>query len=105
MSVPAPFGLGEAVMGSGYTGWKLPADERGRLLAQVPPRYERLVADHVTLQFGAGPQDPLPTATLAAPATGRTDRPTTSHGRWPMADGRSSPTTSSATMAGARWIR
>lgn len=52
-------------MGAGYTGWELPADERSRLLALIPPRYERLVADHVTLQFGAGPQEPLPTATEA----------------------------------------
>ena len=106
MSVPAPFGLGEAVMGSGYTGWKLPADERGRLLAQVPPRYERLVADHVTLQFGAGPQDPLPTATLAevigcaddgegvqalvVAIDGTSDRPdgSTYHITWSLADGR-----------------
>lgn len=52
-------------MGSGYTGWELPAEERDRLLALVPPRYERLVADHVTQKFGAGHHEPLPTATLA----------------------------------------
>ncbi|AWB08813.1 hypothetical protein A6A40_27770 (plasmid) [Azospirillum humicireducens] len=52
-------------MQAGYSGWELPADERGRLLALIPPRYERVVADHVTLQFGAGPQEPLPTATEA----------------------------------------
>ncbi|MBK1842634.1 hypothetical protein JHL17_35095 [Azospirillum sp. YIM B02556] len=52
-------------MGTGYTGWELPADERGRLLALVPPRYERLVADHVTHIFGTGPQEPLPTAAEA----------------------------------------
>lgn len=52
-------------MQAGYTGWELPGDERSRLLALIPPRYERLVADHVTLQIGAGPQEPLPTATEA----------------------------------------
>ncbi|PWC34027.1 hypothetical protein [Azospirillum sp. TSO35-2] len=52
-------------MGSGYTGWALPIEERDRLLALVPPRYERLVADHVTQTFGAGAHDPLPTATQA----------------------------------------
>ncbi|MBP2299133.1 hypothetical protein [Azospirillum picis] len=50
---------------SGYTGWELPAEERGRLLPLFPPRYERLVADHVTQTFGAGPREPLPTATRA----------------------------------------
>ncbi|WP_372394371.1 hypothetical protein ABMY26_04910 [Azospirillum sp. HJ39] len=50
-------------MGSGYTGWQLPAEERDRLLALFPPRYERLVADHVTLTFGVGPQEALPAAT------------------------------------------
>ncbi|AWU96160.1 hypothetical protein [Azospirillum ramasamyi] len=52
-------------MGAGYTGWELPAEERGRLLALIPQRYERLVADHVTQSFGAGRDEPLPTATEA----------------------------------------
>ena len=93
-------------MGSGYTGWELPADERGRLLALVPPRYERLVADHVTLAFGVGPQEPLPAApeadvigyaddgegvqALVVAVDGASDRPdgSTYHITWSLADGR-----------------
>jgi hypothetical protein len=45
------------------TGWKLPRDERREgLLAQFPPRYERTIADHVTLQAGASESTPLPRA-------------------------------------------
>jgi len=43
------------------TGWKLPRDgERERLLGRFPPKYERTVADHVTLQAGASEDTPLP---------------------------------------------
>jgi hypothetical protein len=42
------------------TGWKLPRDERERLLLRFPPKYENVVADHVTLRTGATPQTPLP---------------------------------------------
>ncbi len=47
---------------AGYvTGWKLPRDgERARLLERFPPKYERTIADHVTLQAGASEQTPLP---------------------------------------------
>ena len=41
-------------------GWKLPAQDRERLLERFPPRYENTVADHVTLRVGATPQTPLP---------------------------------------------
>ena len=34
-------------------GWKLPLNQRSALLERFPPRYEKLIADHVTLQFGA----------------------------------------------------
>ena len=41
-------------MGDGSViGWKLPSAERERLLERFPPRYERVVADHVTLRLGA----------------------------------------------------
>jgi hypothetical protein len=41
-------------MASIVTGWKLPRDgERERLLEHFPPKYERTVADHVTLRAGA----------------------------------------------------
>ncbi|MGI8704612.1 MAG: hypothetical protein ACR2JJ_02235 [Sphingomicrobium sp.] len=42
------------------TGWKLPRDERERLLERFPPEYERTVADHVTLQAGAAAETPPP---------------------------------------------
>jgi hypothetical protein len=41
-------------------GRKLPPDERERLLARFRPRYENVIADHVTLRVGATPDTPLP---------------------------------------------
>ncbi|MDQ3472014.1 MAG: hypothetical protein M3428_06530 [Pseudomonadota bacterium] len=46
------------------TGWKLPRDERERLLERFPPHYENVVADHVTL-VGANAETPLPRAVEA----------------------------------------
>jgi hypothetical protein len=42
------------------TGWKLPRNERERLLQQFRPKYENVIADHVTLRVGATPETPLP---------------------------------------------
>ena len=42
------------------TGWKLPRDERSALLQRFPPKYENVVADHVTLRSGATRATPLP---------------------------------------------
>jgi hypothetical protein len=42
------------------TGWKLSPEDRERLLARFPPKYENVVADHVSLRTGATPQTPLP---------------------------------------------
>ena len=42
------------------TGWKLPRDEREQLLRRFPPKYENVIADHVTLRTGATPATPLP---------------------------------------------
>lgn len=47
------------------TGWKMESEERKRLLSRFPPRYPRVVADHVTLRFGTGSRTPLPTARSA----------------------------------------
>ena len=48
-------------MGGYVTGWKLPRDgERDRLLHRFPPKYDRPIADHVTLQAGASEETPLP---------------------------------------------
>lgn len=42
------------------TGWKLPESEREPLLKRFPPKYDNVVADHVTLSIGATPATPLP---------------------------------------------
>lgn len=52
-------------MGRSIAGWKIDPEERDRLLARFPPRYERRVADHVTLRFGSDANTPLPTETEA----------------------------------------
>jgi len=41
-------------------GWKLPRDEREELLRRFQPKYENVVANHVTLSTGATPATPLP---------------------------------------------
>src|SRR5205085_7822152 len=55
------------------TGWKLPRDERERLLAQFPPRYDNVIADHVTLRVGATDKTPLPRTPDAAQIVGQAD--------------------------------
>jgi hypothetical protein len=42
------------------TGWKLPQHERSELLERFPPRYDNVIADHVTLRVGASSDTPLP---------------------------------------------
>lgn len=60
-------------MAKGFvTGWKLPRDERERLLERFPPKYERLIADHVTLEAGASEATPLPHP-VSARIVGRAD--------------------------------
>ena len=54
------------------TGWKLPRDEREPLLERFPPKYDNVVADHVTLRVGAAPTTPLPLK-LEARIVGRAD--------------------------------
>jgi hypothetical protein len=54
------------------TGWKLPGSERDMLLRAFPPKYEKIVADHVTLRTGATAQTPLPRKP-AARVVGRAD--------------------------------
>ena len=41
-------------------GWKLTRRERVLLLQRFEPKYENVVADHVTLRTGATSQTPLP---------------------------------------------
>ena len=104
------------------TGWKLPPDERERLLQRFPPRYENVVADHVTLRTGATPATPLP-AKPAASIVGRaddgksleclvvelggtTDRPdgSTYHITWSLGPGRK-PRESNDVLRDKRWER
>ena len=55
------------------TGWKLPEVERELLLRQFPPKYENVVANHVTLRIGATPETPLPTKPSSSSVVGRAD--------------------------------
>ena len=88
------------------TGWKLPGDERDRLLERFPPKYENVIADHVTLRTGATPDTPLPRKPdarivgraddgeslecLAVELYGTTNRPdgSTYHITWSLGPGR-----------------
>lgn len=53
-------------------GWKLDPGQRRELLERLPPKYETIVADHVTLAARVGPHTPLPDK-VAAEAVGRID--------------------------------
>lgn len=93
-------------MKRGYVGWELPRDDRARLLAAIPPAYPRIIAHHVTLAFGVGPDHPLPKEkageivgiaddgqglqALVVAIGGRTDRPGggTYHVTWSLGPGR-----------------
>jgi hypothetical protein len=55
------------------TGWKLPEVERELLLRRFPPKYENVVADHVTLRTGATPETPLPETPDNSNVVGRAD--------------------------------
>jgi hypothetical protein len=89
------------------TGWKLPRDERETLLDRFPPKYENVIADHVTLRVGATPDTPLPRKPddariigcaddgeslecLVVEMDGTTDRPdgSTYHITWSLGPGR-----------------
>lgn len=43
-----------------YTGYLLTDKSRNMLLAKFPPKYEKVVAHHITEQFGVGPEVPAP---------------------------------------------
>jgi len=87
-------------------GWKLPEEEKARLLARFEPKYDKVVADHVTLSTGANSGTPLPPDVkarivgraddgeslecLVAELDGTTDRPdgSTYHITWSLGPGR-----------------
>lgn len=88
------------------TGWKLPRDQRQRLLERFPPKYANVIADHVTLRTGATAGTPLPPKResqvvgraddgdslecLVVELDGTTDRPdgSTFHITWSLGPGR-----------------
>ena len=49
-------------------GWKLPSEERARLLALFPPAYADVIADHVTLCLGGTALPPRPVARVVGRA-------------------------------------
>lgn len=55
------------------TGWKLRRDDRDMLLDRFPPKYDNVVADHVTLRVGATPETPLPNKPHSSKVVGRAD--------------------------------
>jgi len=85
------------------TGWKLPRDERERLLERFLPKYENVIADHVTLRVGGTELPRKPDARIVGRADdgqsleclvveldGTTDRPdgSTYHITWSLGAGR-----------------
>ena len=88
------------------TGWKLPPEEREQLLVRFPPKYENVIADHVTLHVDATQETPLPRKPrarivgraddgrslecLVVDLDGTTDRPdgSTYHITWSLGAGR-----------------
>jgi hypothetical protein len=85
-------------------GWKVDLDQRVELLQQFPPRYENVVADHVTLASLSTDDLPAPVIgeiigiaddgegveALVVSIDGGTDRPGggTYHSTWSLAEGR-----------------
>lgn len=43
-----------------YVGWKLPESDRTFLLGKVEPKFEEVIAHHVTLKFGVKKDHPVP---------------------------------------------
>lgn len=85
------------------TGWKLPKADRELLLQRFPPKYDEVVADHVTLRVGGTQLPPTPEAEVVGRADdndsleclvvkldGTTDRPdgSTYHITWSLGPGR-----------------
>lgn len=103
-------------------GWKLPGEERERLLQRFVPKYDTVVADHVTLRSGTNATTPLPSPVqaqvvgraddragvecLVVELDGSTDRPdgSTYHITWSLGRDarRAKATTCSASGAGNR---
>ena len=62
----------QAPPGEAVIGWKLDRSEREDLLARLPPRYAKAIADHVTLRSRVHEQAGLPPACVGS-IVGRSD--------------------------------
>lgn len=121
MAPSAQDAAARAGSGRRVTGWKLDRSQRRELLDQFPPVYRNVVADHVTLQAGAGNDAPLPQETegeivgrsddgrgveaMVVRIGGTTDRPdgSTYHITWSLQDGRRAKE-SNDVIAGHGWV-
>ena len=92
--------------GKGITGWLLDQEQRKELLLQFPPRFEEVVAHHVTLSMRVANGSELPSETfgeivgrvddgkgveaMVVSIGGTTDRPdgSTYHITWSLGAGR-----------------
>ena len=101
-------------------GWKLDRPSRRELLDRIPPRYEEVVADHVTLAAQVAADAPLPdpvqaravghiddgrgVQALVVEVAGSTERPDggTYHITWSLAKGRE-PRESNDVLASQAW--
>ena len=108
--------------GDGTIGWKLDREQRKELLQQFPPRFRRVVADHVTLRSKAARDAPLPQETeaemigrvddgrgveaMVVAIGGTADRPDGSvyHITWSLAPGRHARE-SNKVLAARDWTR
>ena len=106
MAPSAPEAAASAKSGDAVIGWKLDRGQRRELLQQFPPKFPKVVADHVTLHSKAARDAPLPQETegeivgrtddgqgveaMVVAIGGTTDRPdgSTYHITWSLADGR-----------------
>lgn len=105
--VPSPQDIvRNARPGRSVVGWKLDPAQRDELLAEFDPRYNKIVADHVTLAANVARNTPLPDAVtgeavgqidddrgveaLVVAIGGSTDRPDGSiyHVTWSLGSGR-----------------
>ncbi len=112
----------QAGRGDSVIGWKLDRDQRRELLQQFPPKFEKVVADHVTLAGKAAADAPLPQETegeivgraddgkgveaMVVRIGGTTDRPdgSTYHITWSLAEGRRARE-SNDVLAAQEWER
>jgi hypothetical protein len=111
----------KAGSGDSVIGWKLDPKQRKELLQQFPPKFRKVVADHVTLQAKVASDAPLPQETdgeivgrvddgrgveaLVVRIGGTTDRPdgSTYHLTWSLEDGRRAKE-SNDVLAAQQWV-